>query len=83
MLVDPLWIPACTGYPGADNNSDYNANYDSGDSYAHLRLIVKRKRSHEMFPEIISFVVNYKKSKALSREKIKKFDTNDIFSRES
>jgi hypothetical protein len=49
--MDPLWLPACTGYPGADNNSDYN-NYDRGDSHGSLSLIVKEKRSHEVFPTI-------------------------------
>jgi hypothetical protein len=57
--MDPLWLPACTGYPGADNNSDNN-NYDRGDSHGSLSLIVKGKRSHEVCPTIkISTNVKY------------------------
>lgn len=62
VRMDPLWAPACTGYPGADNNGDDNANYDSGDTYGYLKLIGKRKRGHEMFPKMKKFVVRYKKS---------------------
>lgn len=36
--MDRLWAPACTGYPGADNN-DY---YDRLNSYGYLRLVVKK-----------------------------------------
>ena len=43
--MDPLWPPACTGYPGADNNT----NYDHRDSHGDLNLIVKRKRSHKIY----------------------------------
>jgi hypothetical protein len=48
--MDPLWPPACTGYPGADNNGDNNANYDHRDSHGDLNLIIEGKRSHEECP---------------------------------
>jgi hypothetical protein len=48
--MDLLWPPACTGYPGTDNNTDNNENYDHRDSDAYLSLIVQRKRSHEICP---------------------------------
>jgi hypothetical protein len=42
--MGPLWAPACTGYPGADNNADNN--YDGRDSGGHeyLALSVKTKK---------------------------------------
>ena len=43
--MDPSWVPACTGYPGADNNANNNAYYDRWDSYGYLSLIVKRQSS--------------------------------------
>jgi hypothetical protein len=48
--MDPLWLPACTGYPGADNNSDNY--YDLWDSYDYLNLIIKTKRAHKVYPTI-------------------------------
>jgi len=35
--MDPSWAPACTGYPGADND-DY---YDRLNSYGYLSLVAK------------------------------------------
>lgn len=43
--MDPLWAPACTGYPGADNNADNNDNDDRRDSYGYFGLIVKREKN--------------------------------------
>jgi hypothetical protein len=58
MLVGLLWVSACTGYPGADNNTDDND--DRRDSRGHPILIYRpeipfqwEKINHEIFSDVL------------------------------